>query len=108
MDRLFPLIKGRLMEISIGDVYEEIVLSDHTKSINSTIYGTVQDLLGDFLILDCYFSNATGEVSSGNIVMLNTWNIKAMTEVNGSGSLNDVFMGTKDVRKIKRLQKSKQ
>jgi len=103
INALLPTLKGKLLEISIGDDYEELVMSDHVKKVNGVIYGFLKDIVDDFIILDCFYINKQNEIKSGNIIYINTWAIKAFTEVNSSGSLNDVLLGSGHTRKIKAM-----
>lgn len=100
---LFPRLKDELVEVYIGDEYEEIVMSDNVRKVNGSLFGYCREVLGDFVILDCFFINKKGELSNGNIVYVNTWSIKAITKVKSNGSLNDVFMSSSDTRKLKSL-----
>ena len=103
MDALLPRLKGKLLEISVGDEYEEIVLSDHVRKVNGVIYGILQDIVEEFLVLDCYYITKEGQLQDGNIIYINTWAIKAFTEVNSQGCLNDVFLSSDHTRKMKAL-----
>lgn len=100
---LLPTLKGKLLEVSIGDEYEELVMADHVKKVNGVIYGVLQDITGDFFVLNCYHITKEGQLSDGNIVYLNSWNIKAFTEVNSHGCLNDVFLSSSHTHKMKVL-----
>lgn len=103
MNSLLPILKGKLLEVSIGDEYEELVMSDHVKKVNGVIYGILKDIVDEFIVLDCYYLTKEGELANGNIVYINTWAIQAFTQVNASGCLNDVFLSSSHTRKIKAL-----
>jgi hypothetical protein len=103
LDELFPKLKDELVEICVGDEYEELVMSDTTRKVNGSIFGKCKELIGDFLVLDCYYINKNNELSLGNIIYLNTWQIKAITKVKSNGSLKDIFMSSADSRKMKML-----
>jgi len=98
-------LQGKLLEVSVGDEYEEIVLSDHVQKINGVIYGTLVDIIGDFFVLNCYYMDNSKNLRQGNLVYLNSWNIKAFTELNNEGSLNDVFLSAPHTRRVKELLK---
>jgi hypothetical protein len=103
IDSLLPVLRGKLLEISIGDEYEELQMSDHVKKINGVIYGVLKDIVDDFLILDCYYINQKGLLSDGNIVYVNSWAIKVFTEVKPTGCLNDILLSSSHTRKMKVL-----
>lgn len=103
LEKLLPRLRNKFLEITLGDEYEEIVLSDFTRKINGIIYGKLEDVIGDFLVLNCFYVNREGELCSGNMIYLNCWQVKAMTEVKTNGSLNDAMVGTEHINKIRRL-----
>lgn len=102
LKRLLPKLKSKLLEIFIGDEYEEIVLSDHVIKVNGVIYGKLEDIVDDFLVINCFYINKEGELVDGNIVYINSWHVKAITEAK-KGSLNDVLLSASHSRKIRQL-----
>lgn len=103
LDALLPKLKGKLLEISIGDEYEELQMSDHVKKVNGVIYGILRDIIDDFLVLDCYYLTAKGELADGNVVYINSWAIKVFTEVKPKGCLNDVLLSSSHTRRMKTM-----
>jgi len=103
-DELITKFKGKILELYIGDQYESLNFDDFSQQQNATIYGRLVDVLDRFLILDCfYIDKLTGKLSTGNLVYINTFQIRAMGEVNHTGSLDDIFLSAKDVSKIRKL-----
>jgi hypothetical protein len=100
---LLPNLKDELIELCIGDDYEELVMSDNVRKVNGSIFGYCRDIVGDFVVVDCFFVNKRNEVVPGNRVYINSWSIKAITKVKSNGSLNDVFMSSADARKLKAM-----
>ncbi len=101
---LLPYLQNKYVEISIGDEYEEIVMSDHTKKINVVIYGKVIGTVADFLILNCFYIDSDNNLQKDNTVYLNTWNIKAITEITPENNgLNSVFLSASHNKKIRKL-----
>lgn len=103
MNALLPILRDKLLEISVGDEYEEIILSDHVRKVNGVIYGILKDIVDEFLVVDCYYISKNGDLKHGNIIYINTWAIKAFTQVNSEGCLNDVFLSSDHTRKMKLL-----
>jgi hypothetical protein len=104
MDALLPRLKGKVLEISIGDEYEELTLNDHIKKVNGIIYGILEDVVDDFLVVSCYYFDKNGALHKrGNVVYINTWSVKVFTELNSRGCLNDVFLSSEHSRKMKAL-----
>lgn len=101
MSGLLPYLKDEFVEICIGDEYEEIVQFDNVKKVNSVIYGKLKDIIDDFAVLDCFSIDFKDQVTSGNIVYVNTWQIKAITKITQSSSLNDILASSGAISKIK-------
>lgn len=103
-DELINKFRGKILELYIGDQYESLTFNDYSQQQNATIYGRLVDVLDRFLILDCFYvDKKTNQVKTGNIIYINTFQIKAMSEVNDEGSLDDIFLSAKDVAKVKKL-----
>lgn len=100
---LLPVLKNQLLEICVGDEYEELLTADSTRKVNGVIYGVLKDIVDDFLVLDSYFLTKEGKINSGNIIYINTWAVKMFTKVNANGSLNDVMLSSDHTRKMKHL-----
>jgi len=98
---LLPELKNELLEVCVGDEYEEILSADSVRKINGVIYGVLKNIVGDFLILDSYRVDKTGKIVSGNIIYINSWAVKMFTKVDSNGSLSDVLLSSSHTRKIK-------
>jgi len=106
-DELVEKFKGKMIELYIGDQYESLNFEDFSQQQNASIYGKLIEVLDRFVILDCFFVDKKGELHTGNYVYINTFQIRAMTAIDGRGSLNDIFLSAKDVAKIKKAMKLK-
>ena len=94
-------LKGKIVEIYLGDVYEQINLTDVTINVNGTIVGKLIDADGDCLEMDCHYVDQDSKIPHmSNTIYINSYNIKAITEINGSGVLSDIFTKPKLSRKI--------
>lgn len=103
LDGLLPRLKGEMLEICIGDEYEELVLFDNVRKVNTVIYGTFEEVVDDFVIINSFFTDVDGEFKQGNILYINTWHIKAFTKLKSNGSLGEAFMSSDHSNKVKRL-----
>lgn len=103
-DLLIEKYKNSIVEIYIGDQFSSLNYEDHSIQQNATIFGRLIDILDRFLILDCFYVDPrSGEVRSGNLVLVNSFQIRAMTDINeDNGSLDDVFLNARSVVKIKK------
>jgi hypothetical protein len=105
-DRLLAL-KGKIVEFYIGDQCETINYNDYSVPKNCSIYGIITDVLDRFVAVDCFYVNKKGDLCSGNEVLINAFQIRMMTELNGRGSLADVFLDVKSADKVRKLLLSK-
>jgi hypothetical protein len=102
-DELLYKLKGKLLELYIGDQAETITYEEYSVPQNCIIYGKLVDIFDRFVVLDCYFVDGrTKQVANGNIVYINSFQIRAMTELNANGSLNDIFLDAKSSEKIRK------
>jgi len=102
-DELIENFVGKLVEIYIGDQCETLTFEDYSVPQNCIIYGKLIEVMDRFLVLDCYYvDKKTNEVKSGNICYLNSFQVRAMTALNGNGTLNDIFLNAKSSEKVRK------
>lgn len=98
------VMKDKLIEVYIGDTYEDLKSQDSTTKINAVVCGRVKAAYAECLILDCaYVDQASKKVYFGNIVCLNERSIRTLTEVDNIGTLKDTFLSSKDTLLIKKF-----
>jgi len=99
------LCKDKLIEIYFGDVYEQANLSDFSQNIYSVICGKIISGYGDCLFIDCYYADdETKQLKRGNIVIVNGFNVKAITEIDTTGRVKDIIISTKTTNRIKKYE----
>jgi len=102
-DVMLERCKNEIVEVYIGDQYETIEYEGFSQPQNATIFGRVIDILDRFIVLNCFYvDQATKEVKHDHVVFINSFQIRAMTIIDGKGSLDDIFLSTKDVSTIKK------
>jgi hypothetical protein len=101
-DELLQKFHGKVCEFYIGDQAETISLEETSIPQNCVIFGRLVDVLDRFIIIDCYYVDGSGKVKSGNLVYLNTFQIRVMSELDGNGSLNDVFLSCRSADKVRK------
>jgi hypothetical protein len=104
-DELLTL-KGRYLELYIGDQCETMNYDETSVPQNSSIFGKLIDVLDRFIILQCLYVR-NGEVLTGNKIYINAFQIRAMTVLDGLGSLNDIFLNVKDAALVRSVIKQK-
>jgi hypothetical protein len=94
--------KNRIVEIYIGDTYEDIKFDDSTQKYPAVLIGKVITAYAECLILNCaYMDQITKKIKFGNIVCLNERAVRTITEVDESGILRDTFLNSRDGKIVK-------
>lgn len=97
-------LKGRVVEIYVGDTSEDVKYDDSTKKYAAVVIGKVITAYAECLVLNCaYMDQTTKTIKLGNIVCLNERGIRTITEVDDSGVLKDTFLSSRDAKIVKGL-----
>jgi len=95
-------LKGRIVEIYVGDTFEDIKYDDCTSKSASVLVGRVIDAYAELIVLDCaYTDQLTRKLQFGNIICLNERSIRFLTEIDEKGMLRDTFINTRDGKLLK-------
>jgi hypothetical protein len=95
---------GKLLEIYVGDTYEDIKYDDSTQKYAAVVIGKVIAAYGECLVLNCaYVEQGSKKICFGNLITLNERSVRFITEVDGNGILKDCFLSTRDSRIVKDL-----
>ena len=98
--------KDKVVEIYIGDTYEDLKFEDSTQKSPAILVGKIVAAYAECMILNCAFSDQrTGDLRFGNIVALNERGIRTITEIDNTGILKDTFINVKDGKRIKEALK---
>lgn len=98
------VLKGKVVEVYIGDTFEDIKYDDSTQKYPAVLVGKLITAYAECLILNCaYVDQITKKVKIGNIVCLNERAIRTITVVDETGILKDTFLSSRDGRVIKGL-----
>lgn len=99
--------KDRVVEIYIGDTYEDLKFEDSTQKSPAVLVGKIVAAYAECLVLNCAYSDArTGDLRFGNIVALNERGIRTITEIDDNGILKDTFINIKEGKRIKEALKN--
>lgn len=95
---------GKVIEVYIGDTYEDIKYDDSTHKYVSVLIGKVIDAYAECLIMNCvYIDQISKKVKYGNIVCLNERSVRTITEVDETGILKDTFLSSRDGKIVKEV-----
>lgn len=99
-------LKGKYLELYIGDQCETMNYDEISVPQNCSIFGQLIDVFDRFLILNCLYVK-NGEVLTENKIYINAFQIRAMTILDGHGSLQDIFLNVKDANFIRKTMRAK-
>ena len=89
------VLKDRLVEVYMGDKYEEVSTEQIATPYPAVFCGKVIGGHKNCLILSCaYVKNKKTEI--GNIIFLNEISIKAINEIDGNGILKDMLTSSEE------------
>lgn len=98
------VLKDRVVEIYVGDTYEDIKYDDSTQKYAAVLVGKIVTAYAECIVLNCAYTDpVTKEPRLGNIVCLNERAIRTITEVDDTGVLKDTFLSTRDSKIVKGL-----
>ncbi len=101
-------LKGRVVEIYVGDTFEDIKYEDSTTKVVAVVIGRVIETYAECIVLDCaYADQVTGKLKFGNVICLNERAIRFLTELDESGQIRDIFLSTRNGKLIKDLMSGK-
>lgn len=96
--------KNKIVEIYVGDTFEDIKYDDSTQKYAAVVIGKVITAYAECLVLNCaYIDQQSKQLKMGNIICLNERAIRTITEVDESGILRDTFLSTRDSKIVKGL-----
>lgn len=100
-EMLGKVMKNKIIEVYIGDSYEDIKYDDSTTKYPAVLVGRVIAAYAECLVLDCiYVDQSSKKMNFGNIVCLNERAIRTLTEVDEKGFLIDTFLSSRNHSKI--------
>ena len=87
------LLKDKFIEIYLGDSFEEIKLEQTSMSYPAVFCGKVVGAYKECLVLNSfYIADNKGTKQLGNVIFVNERAIRALKEVDGNGTINDLFI----------------
>lgn len=96
------LFKDKMIEIYVGDSYEEISTEQISQAYPAVFCGKVVGAFKECLILNCaYVKNK--KMQMGNMLFVNERSIRALNEIDGNGVLEDMFLRSRESLEVKNL-----
>jgi hypothetical protein len=103
------VFKDKLVEVYLGDSYEELSTEQVSIAYPSVICGKVVGSFRECLVLNCAYVensnklNKNAELKFGKMLFLHEYSIKSVNEVDGKSIFQDLQLRSKDSLTIKSL-----
>jgi hypothetical protein len=100
---LVELFKDKFIEVYVGDAYEDVSTEQISTTYPAVFCGKLVAAYRECLILNCAYaaSNMGGHIELGNIVFVNERAIRALNEIDGKGTMEDMMLRSKESLAIK-------
>jgi hypothetical protein len=95
------MFTGKFVEIYLSDSYEEVSMEQISQNYPAVFCGKVVAAYRECLVLNSVFVNAGHQMQLGNIMFLSERAIKAINEIDGNGTIEDMFLRSRESLLIK-------
>lgn len=98
---LAEIFKDKFIEVYVGDAYEDVSTEQISTTYPAVFCGKVVAAYRECLILNCAFVASNRHLQLGNIMFVNERAIRALNEVDGNGTMEDMMLRSKETLDIK-------
>lgn len=98
------VFKDKIVEIYLGDSYEEVSTEQISQSYPAVFCGKVVTAYRECLVISAaYIADGAKHPSFGKLVFISERAIRGLTEVDGRGIIEDMFLRSKESLEIKSI-----
>lgn len=105
------VFKDKIVEVYLGDSYEQVSTEQISISYPSVICGKVIGSFKECLVLNCVYAEANNNIKSnkevvlnfGKMLFLHEYSIKSINEIDGKSIFKDLQLKSRDSLTIKAL-----
>jgi len=98
---LAALFKDKFVEIYVGDSYEDVSTEQISTSYPAVFAGKVVAAYKECLVINCAHATKGHQLRLGNYLFISERAIRALTEVDEKGTIEDMMLRSKDTLDIK-------
>lgn len=99
---LATVFKDRFIEVYVGDVYEDVSTEQISTAYPAVFCGKVIGAYRECLMINCAHAASNHHLELGNILFVNERAIRALTEVDGKGTIEDMMLRSNETLSVKR------
>src|SRR5271157_3726461 len=93
---LVVIFKDKFIEIYVGDSYEDVSTEQINTAYPAVFCGKVVAAYRECLIINCAFVAQNRHLELGNLMFINERAIRALNEVDGNGTMEDMMLRSKE------------
>ena len=97
------LFKDKFIEIYLGDAYETISTEQVSSAYPAVFCGRVVGAFRECIILNSVYVNKAKQVQLGNFLFINERAIRALTEIDNNGTIEEMFLRSRESNVVKDL-----
>lgn len=98
---LAVIFKDKFIEVYVGDAYEDVSTEQISTTYPAVFCGKVVAAYRECLILNCAFVAQNHHLQLGNMMFVNERAIRALNEVDGNGTMEDMMLRSKETLDVK-------
>lgn len=98
---LAEVFKDKFIEIYVGDSYEDVSTEQISTTYPAVFCGKVVAAYRECLIVNCAFVTRNKTLALGNIMFINERAIRALNEIDGNGTLEEMMLRSKESLEIR-------
>ena len=95
------VFKDKFVEIYVGDSYEDVSTEQITTAYPAVFCGKIVAAYKECLIINCAHATSGHHVQMGNLLFISERAIRALTEVDGNGTIEDMMLRSHETIGIK-------
>jgi len=95
------MFTGRFVEIYLSDSYEEVSVEQISTNYPAVFVGKVVGAYRECLIINAAYINKAHKLQLGNMMFLSERAIKALNSVDGNGTIEEMFLRSKESLDVK-------
>lgn len=96
------IFKDKFIEIYLGDSYEEVSMEQTSQAYPAVFCGKVVAAYKECLVLNSVYVNEKRELTLGNLVFVSERAIRGLNEIDGKGTMEEMFLRSSESIEIKR------
>jgi hypothetical protein len=97
------IFTGKFIEIYLSDSYEEVSMEQISQNYPAVFCGKVVSAYRECLVINSVFINKSHKMELGNLMFISERAIKAINQIDGNGTMEDMFLRSRESLVIKNV-----